>query len=69
MKLKEISELAYSGKRVYFGNKPYVLKPEINKGACMGCALYDYHCPSRITSLCTQGFIFVADERGKKERL
>lgn len=69
MRYKQTDELAYSGKRVYYGNKPYILKPELNKGACMGCALYDQHCPSRITSLCTQGFIFVEDERRGKERL
>lgn len=48
---------AYSGKIIYHGNKPYQLVPELHKGMCEGCSLYDRSCPSRITGYCTQGYI------------
>lgn len=66
-KQKQVKEVAYLGKKVYFGNKPYTLEEEENevKGMCQGCDLYNYYCPSRITSLCTQGFIL---KKYKKEQ-
>lgn len=33
------------------------------KGMCQGCDLYNCYCPSRITSLCTQGFILKRDKQ------
>lgn len=48
---------AYSGKTIYHCNKPYQLVPELKKGVCEGCSLYDKSCPPRITSYCTQGYI------------
>lgn len=57
MKHKQVREVAYLGKKVYFGNKPYTLVENEVKGMCQGCDLYNCYCPSRITSLCTQGFI------------
>jgi hypothetical protein len=56
-KIKEVKEKAYEGKCVYYGNRPYRLEPDMMKGMCMGCDLYSKSCPSRITSLCTQGYI------------
>lgn len=57
MRKKEVREKASGDKIVYFGNKPYKLIPELKRGMCEGCDLYNGSCPSRITSLCTQGFI------------
>lgn len=48
---------AYSGKIVYYGNKPYQLVPELKKGMCEGCSLYNSNCPTRVTGYCTQGYI------------
>ena len=48
---------AYSGKIVYHGNKPYQLVPELKKGMCEGCSLYNSSCPPRVTNYCTQGYI------------
>jgi len=42
---------AYSGKIVYHGNKPYQLVPELKKGMCEGCSLYNSSCPTRVTVL------------------
>lgn len=49
MKHKQVREVAYLGKEV--------------KGMCQGCDLYNCYCPSRITSLCTQGFILKRDKQ------
>lgn len=58
-KRKEVKDKAYSGKYVDYGNKLYTLVPELKKGMCEGCDLYNNpSCPSRITSLCTQGYMF-----------
>ena len=65
MKHKQVREVAYLGKKVYFGNKPYTLVENEIKGMCQGCDLYNYYCPSRITALCTQGFIL---KKYKKEQ-
>lgn len=54
MKQKQVREVAYLGKKVYFGNKPYTLVENEVKGMCQGCDLYNCYCLSRITSLCTQ---------------
>lgn len=56
-------DTAYSGKYVIHGNKRYTLVPELSKGMCEGCDLYNESCPSRVTSLCTQGFILKRDGR------
>lgn len=48
---------AYSGKIVYHGNRPYQLVPELKKGMCEGCSLYNSSCPTRVTGYCTQGYI------------
>lgn len=59
IKKKEIADKAYSGKYVNYGNKLYTLVPELKKGLCEGCALEDNpSCPARVTSLCTQGYMF-----------
>lgn len=60
---KKINKIdtAYSGKYIIHGNKRYTLVPELSKGMCEGCDLYDGNCPTRITSLCTQGFILKKD--------
>lgn len=63
MKQQQVKEVAYLGKRIYFGNKPYTLVENEVKGMCQGCDLYNYYCPSRITSLCTQGFILKRDKQ------
>lgn len=63
MKQKQVREVAYLGKKVYFGNKPYTLVENEVKGMCQGCDLYNCYCPSRITSLCTQGFILKRDKQ------
>lgn len=62
-KQQQVKEVAYLGKRIYFGNKPYTLVENEIKGMCQGCDLYDCYCPSRITSLCTQGFILKKDKK------
>ena len=48
---------AYSGKIVYHGNKPYQLVPELKKGMCESCSLYNSSCPTRVTGYSTQGYI------------
>ena len=40
MKQQQVKEVAYLGKRVYFGNKPYTLVENEVKGMCQGCDLY-----------------------------
>ena len=50
MKHKQVREVAYLGKKVYFGNKPYTLAENEVKGMCQGCDLYNCYCPSRITA-------------------
>lgn len=69
MKHKQVREVAYLGKKVYFGNKPYTLVENEVKGMCQGCDLYNCYCPSRITSLCTQGLYLkeINNERRKEE--
>lgn len=52
MKHKQVREVAYLGK----------VENEV-KGMCQGCDLYNCYCPSRITSLCTQGFILKRDKQ------
>lgn len=37
MKQKQVREVAYLGKKVYFGNKPYTLVENEVKGMCQGC--------------------------------
>lgn len=44
MKHKQVREVAYLGKKVYFGNKPYTLVENEVKGMCQGCDLYNYYC-------------------------
>lgn len=61
---QQVKEVAYLGKKVYFGNKLYTLAENEVKGMCQGCDLYNCYCPSRITALCTQGFIL---KKCKKE--
>lgn len=39
MKQQQVKEIAYLGKRVYFGNKPYTLVENEVKGMCQGCDL------------------------------
>lgn len=41
MKHKQVREVAYLGKKVYFGNKPYTLVENEVKGMCQGCDLYN----------------------------
>lgn len=53
MKQKQVREVAYLGKKVYFGNKPYTLVENEVKGMCQGCDLY----------MCTQGFILKRDKQ------
>ena len=62
-KQQQVKEVAYLGKKVYFGNKPYTLVENEIKGMCQGCDLYNCYCPSRFTSLCTQGFILKNDKK------
>ena len=41
MKQQQVKEIAYLGKRVYFGNKPYTLVENEVKCMCQGCDLYN----------------------------
>ena len=40
MKHKQVREVAYLGKKVYFGNKPYTLVENEVKGMCHSKAVY-----------------------------
>lgn len=45
---QQVKEVAYLGKKVYFGNKPYTLVENEVKGMCQGCDLYNCYCPSKL---------------------
>lgn len=69
MKQQQVKEVAYLGKRVYFGNKPYTLVENEVKGMCQGCDLYNCYCPSRITHYVLKDLYLkeINNERGEEK--